>query len=117
MSEWGVGNDYSAPIVIAGLDSPALEWALRRHPVKVVDALDPSSSPEFVITPFEDNPVLVSAYRGQDFIWRQTFSWNSMLSSDWLRWIALREIPLSGENIILWARSDLFIDVPPHTVP
>lgn len=117
MSEWGVGNDYSAPIVIAGLDSPALEWALRRHPVKVVDALDPSSSPEFVITPFEDNPVLVSAYRGQDFIWRQTFSWNSMLSSDWLRWIALREIPLSGENIILWARSDLFIDVPPQTVP
>ena len=31
ISEWSSGNDNSAPVVITGLDSPALEWALREH--------------------------------------------------------------------------------------
>ena len=117
VSEWGVGNDFSAPVVIAGVNSPALEWALRRHQVLVVDALDISSSPYFVITPFENDPVLVAAYRGQDFFWRQTPSWNTTLLNDWVRWVSLREMPQTGETIILWARDDLFIDAPVQPVP
>ena len=117
ISEWSVGDDFSAPVVIAGLDSPALEWALRQHQVTVVDALDISSSPDFVITPFENDPVLVAAYRGQDFSWRQTPSWNVTLPNDWVRWVALREMPQTGETIILWARDDLFIDVPTQPIP
>jgi hypothetical protein len=117
MSEWSVGDDFSVPVVIAGLDSPALEWALRQHQVTVVDALDISSSPDFVITPFENDPVLVAAYRGQDFSWRHTPSWNATLPNDWIRWVALREMPQTGETIILWARDDLFIDVPSQPLP
>jgi hypothetical protein len=112
MSEWGVGNDYSAPVVIVGINSPALEWTLREHQVTMAETLDVTSSPAFVITPPQDNPALASAYRGQDFGWRQTPSWSATLPKDWLRWITLREMPQNGETIILWARDDLFVDAP-----
>lgn len=110
ISEFGVGNDFSAPVVITGINSPALEWALREHSARVVESLDISSAPHFVITPFQTDPVLVAAYRGQDFTWRQTPLWNATLPNDWIRWITLREMPQTGETIILWARDDLFLD-------
>jgi hypothetical protein len=112
LSEWGMGNDNAAPVVIAGLNSPALEWALREHQVLVVESLDISSAPYFVITPLQDNPILASAYRGQDFVWRQTPLWNLALPQEWIRWVALREMPQTGagEAILLWARDDLFLD-------
>ncbi|MBM3180957.1 MAG: hypothetical protein FJZ86_11455 [Chloroflexi bacterium] len=110
ISELGLGNDFSAPVVITGINSSALEWALREHSVSVAASLDISSSPYFVITPQQTDPILVAAYRGQDFTWRQTPLWNAALTRDWIRWITLREMPQSGETIILWARDDLFLD-------
>lgn len=110
ISEFGMGNDTAAPVVILGLDSPALEWTLREHKVQVLDTLDVSSSPYFVVTPYEMDPTLVAAYRGQDFSWRLTPVWDTALSADWIRWITLREMPQTGETIILWARDDLFLD-------
>lgn len=112
LSELGKGNDYAGQVVIVRLDSPALEWALRSHPVQVVDALDPVSSPDFVITPYEMDPALVAAYRGQDFAWSQTPLWKAAVPNMWLRWITLRDMPQTGETIILWARDDLFLDSP-----
>jgi hypothetical protein len=118
ISQWGLGNDYAAPVMIAGVDSPALEWTLREHQVFVVKSLDVSSAPYFVITPLQDDPALSSTYRGQDFTWRQTPLWNSALPQDWIRWVALREMPRNGETIILWARDDLFLDsAPPAATP
>lgn len=110
ISEYGTGNETSATVVIAGLQSPSLEWTLREHPAQVVSSLDAGSSPDFVITPYETDPVLIAAYRGQDFTWRQSPLWSSAESSNWLRWVVLREMPQSGETIILWARDDLFLD-------
>ncbi|MBE0683161.1 MAG: hypothetical protein IH589_14730 [Anaerolineales bacterium] len=110
ISEMGMGNDTSAPVVIVGVDSAALEWTLREHDVQVVDALDAGTSPYFVVTPFEMDPVLVAAYRGQDFSWRQSPMWDAAFPTDWIRWITLREMPQAGETIILWARDDLFLD-------
>lgn len=96
--------------MIVGINSPALEWALREKPVQVVNTLDPTSVPDMVITSFELNPTLVSAYRGQDFNWRQTPIWAATTPDAWFRWVTLREMPQTGEVIILWARSDLFLD-------
>lgn len=110
ISEFGIGNDTSAPVVIAGVNSPALEWLLREHSVRVVESPDISSSPYFVITPYQTDPVLAAAYRGQDFTWRQAPLWSTTLPIDWIRWVTLREMPQSGETIILWARDDLFLD-------
>ena len=81
-------------------------------------ALDISSSPDFVITPLEDNPELASFYRGQDFTWRSSPLWNNAVTvQSWVRWITLREMPQSGESIILWARDDLFFDSASITNP
>jgi len=110
VSEMGTGNDDTASVVIVGINSPALEWAFRENPVQVVNTLDPTSAPDMVITSFELNPTLVSAYRGQDFSWRQTPAWQATTPDAWFRWVTLREMPQTGEVIILWARSDLFLD-------
>lgn len=110
VSELGKGNDNAAPIVIIGMNAPSLEWILREHPVENTTALDATNSPELIITPFQLDPSLVASYRGQDFTWRQTPMWSTALASDWLRWVALREMPQAGETILLWVRSDLFLD-------
>ncbi|MCA1899093.1 MAG: hypothetical protein LDL50_00150, partial [Chloroflexi bacterium] len=112
VSEWGLGDDHAAAVTIAGLDSPALEWLLRERPVSVVQSLDSASAPEIVITPLQDDPALSFAYRGQDFAWRQTPLWDVTVPADWARWTVLRQMPASGETIILWVRDDLFINSP-----
>lgn len=110
VSEYGTGHDYVASVAIMGVNSPAIEWTLRENPVQFVDALDVTSTPDLVITPFQTDPDLASAYRGQDFIWRQTPLWNFAELPGWLRWVSLRQMPQTQEVIILWAKSDLFLD-------
>jgi hypothetical protein len=110
VSEFYTGDDNSASIVILGIDSPALLWSLREFDVQTAQAVDVISAPDIVITPFQDDPILSSAYRGQDFNWRQAPLWNVSPVNAWFRWITLREISYGGETIILWARDDLFID-------
>ncbi|CAG0958910.1 hypothetical protein ANAEL_00506 [Anaerolineales bacterium] len=110
VSEWGIGDDHAAAVTIVGVNSPALEWTLRERRVSVVQSLDAASTPELVITPLQENPVLSSAYRGQDFAWRQTPLWDVTVPQDWIRWVALRQMPTSGETLILWVRDDLFIN-------
>jgi hypothetical protein len=108
-SEWATGQTDALPVTVFRVDSSALLWSLRNHAVKVVVALDPASSPELIVTPPQDNLTLAAAYRGQDFAWRQTPSWDSF-PAFYLRWFTYRELPASSENIVLWVRSDLFID-------
>jgi hypothetical protein len=110
ISEFSLGHDQSQPVLIVGIDSPALEWALRNHSVKVVSALDPQTSPPLFITPVMDNPGLPAAYRGQDFTWRAQPQWEIAQSTDWISWLVFRKLPAESETIILWARDDLFPD-------
>jgi hypothetical protein len=118
LSDWKLGSKFSAPVVIVGINSPALEWVLREHQVTVAAALDTSSAPYFVITPVQqNNPALASSYRGQDFTWRQTPLWNAAPFAAWVRWLTVRDMQQSGETIILWAREDMFLDSQNKTVP
>jgi len=110
VSEFYTGNDTSASIVILGIDSASLVWSLREFDVQIAATLDPTTSPDIVISRFENNPALMAAYRGQDFNWRQTYLWHVSTFDVWVRWITLREISSSTESIILWARDDLFLD-------
>ncbi len=75
----------------------------------VVQALDPASSPELIVTPLQDEPGLTVAYRGQDFNWRQAPVWDS-IPAYFLRWFLYHELPSSSESLVLWVRNDLFID-------
>lgn len=110
VSEFYTGDDNSASIVILGIDSPALVWSLRGFDVQTTQAVDVTTSPDIVITPFQNDPILSSGYRGQDFNWRQTPLWNVSPINAWFRWVTLRDISYGGETIILWARDDVFID-------
>jgi len=110
MSDWSNNNINSQPVTITGINSPALEWLLHDHSVNVVSALDISTSPPIVITTDQDNPALAAGYRGQSFVWRQTPQWGQAHFSDLVDWISFHQMPVTTENIILWVRSDLFID-------
>jgi hypothetical protein len=57
-----------------------------------------------------DDLRLPSAYRGQDFTWRQRVQWDSLPTPEWWRWLVNRQLPRQNETIILWARDDLFPD-------
>lgn len=110
VSEFYTGDDNSASIAILGIDSPALLWSLREFDVQTAQTADATLTPDIVITPFQDYPIISSTYRGQDFNWRQTPLWNVSPINAWFRWVTLREISYGGEAIILWARDDVFID-------
>ncbi len=104
------GDIESQPVTVMGVNSPALEWALRNHDVEVVSVLDPLNAPPIVITPLMSELGLPSAYRGQDFTWRQPLVWENVQGPDWFRWLVYRQLPRETETIILWARDDLFPD-------
>jgi hypothetical protein len=53
---------------------------------------------------------LPSAYRGQDFVWRQRLQWDGLPLPEWWRWLVNRQLPREDETIILWVRDDLFPD-------
>lgn len=110
ISEWSAGHDHAQPATVLMADSPSVLWALRNHAPRLVTNLDPASAPPLVVTPAQDSLNLAAAYRGQDFVWRQTPLWDALLPTDWLRWYVTREMPVESETIVLWARDDLFLD-------
>ena len=110
VSEFSLGHAQSQAVAIMGVNSPALEWSLRNREVEVVSTLDPQIAPPLVITPLMEDLGLPSAYRGQDFIWRQPVLWEGIRGPDWLRWLVYRQLPRENETIILWVRDDLFPD-------
>ncbi len=112
ISEWTTGHAHRLPMVVYGVDSPALLWALRRHRPSAVSVLLPTSAPEMVLTPLQRELGLAAAYRGQDFAWRQSPIWE-VFPSHVFRWLTYRHLPVTSEVIILWVRSDLMVDVQP----
>lgn len=110
LSDIGAGNKHTATVALVGVDSPALEWLLRENPLQNASILDETTAPDFVVTTFEANPALASAYRGQEIVWRVSPIWNDADALAWLRWATLREMPQSNDALILWARVDLFLD-------
>ena len=91
-------------------DSAALQWALRDFPnARYETALSPTESPPVVITEKgADEPRLAQQYRGQDFVWRLYPGWQGAFPPDFINWLAFRQAPLAQEQIILWARTDIF---------
>jgi len=110
LSDWSNYNINAQPVSIVGIDSPALEWLLRGHQISLVSALSPSASPPFAISTDQNNPALAASYRGESFIWRQAPQWGGAAVSDWMRWLAYRQMPQSTETIVFWVRNDLFLD-------
>ncbi len=110
MSDWSATNKNSQPVTLAGVNSPALQWLLRNHTVTVIPAPDTNSAPPIVVTPEQNNPKLAANYRGQDFVWEQNPIWSQTSIFDWVNWLGFHQIPTNTQKVIVWVRSDLFID-------
>jgi hypothetical protein len=110
MSEWSKKDVHAQSVTIVGIDSPALAWLVRERAVSIQSTLDPAAEPPMVVTLDQENPRLAAAYRGQSFVWRRTPLWPESSLSDWLHWLPFHQIPQESDRLILWVRSDLFLD-------
>jgi hypothetical protein len=114
LSRWKAGVNSSLDVTIAGVDSPALLWALRDWNLTVLDDANlgvAGTTPSVVIASDQFTSTdIESTYRGQDLSWRVYPLWNQGLMSDWFKWTILHVFPQRDEKIILWVRTDVFPD-------
>jgi hypothetical protein len=116
ISTWNTGLRDQLEIVVLA-DSPALKWALRHFPnSRFEPALSSTESPPVVITlKGAAEPSLAERYRGQDFVWRVYPGWQGVFPPDIINWLAFHQAPLGQDQIILWARADIFPGGSPDT--
>jgi hypothetical protein len=109
ISEYNTGRRDTLDITIAGLDSPALSWALRdfRNTSTIRDVVSEDTS-SIILTPADKLPPLGDRYRGQKIIWDSQPAWNLMNPQEWPAWLFFRRAPLDSTSIMIWVRSDLF---------
>ena len=109
LSNWNTGFPQMIDI-ISEVDTPSLRWLLRDMPnSRFVNSPAIDERPSLLLTRSgQETPALTAAYRGQDFAWWVLPGWEGMLPPDTISWLAFRQAPTISEQIILWARSDLF---------
>lgn len=109
LSSWNTGLRDQL-VVVSLADTNALRWALRDYPnARFEPSLSPTESPPVVITlKGAEELKLAQNYRGQDFVWRVYPGWPGVFPPDFINWLAFRQAPLSSDQIILWARADIF---------
>ena len=110
VSTYSVGNTHDIEVTVQAADDGLLAWALRDFPhATFVDRLDPVITSPVVIAPLDttSNPTLGSAYVGQGFDLRAT--WTADLSRpEWVTWLAFRAAPTQvNEPVVLWVRQDV----------
>ena len=109
LSEWNRTSRQGIDVVVVNYPSPSLLWALRDYTNVGEDRYLPvSSNPSIAITAAEKIPALAEAYRGQDIVLFKKTSWSLILPEEWIKWYAFREVPQEKQQVILWARTDLF---------
>ncbi len=118
VSEWTTGRRDAIDIRVVGVNSPALQWALRHfYHAQFVQVLSPFETPSVIITPETATPGVSALYRGQDFVWQETPAWSLFLPGEWLSWIIYREAPMQRQGVIAWVRTDRFPQVLSLTNP
>ena len=112
LSTWNTGRLDGLDIVVA-VDSAALRWSLRDHPnatyIPESQAGAIQGQPSLLVTrQTQAEPSLGADYRGQDFLWWTYPDWPEAFPPNLASWIVFRRLPQRQEQIILWARNDLF---------
>jgi hypothetical protein len=109
ISDLNRGYADQLPLTVLNVNSPALHWLFRDWQVQEVSELAPEATPELIITP-QGNVSLSAEYRGEALVLREVADWDHATSANWLKWYVYRQMPLLGEDVILWVRSDLMLD-------
>jgi hypothetical protein len=117
LSTWKTGRRDAIDIIV-GIDTPSLRWVLRSFTnTSYTEGYQPEALPEmgnqslpsiFITRQEVQSPSQTAIYRGQDFVWWQKPEWEGILPSNFLRWLLYRKATWQDEQIILWARGDLF---------
>jgi hypothetical protein len=111
LSEWSTGRSNTIEILL--IDTPSMRWLFRNFPNARYAAdnleLPVGETPAvFVSRKVADTPVSAADYRGQDFGWWRFPDWSGAIPPAWQAWLAYHHEPARQEEVILWARSDLF---------
>ena len=107
--------------IVSDVDHPSLRWAFRNFSdVSFVSLVGPDALASIILTtgsskaglgtPETVTLVQSMAYRGQDFSWAVNPTWTGALPPQWWKWVTTRDGPVQRDNLILWARTDLFPD-------
>jgi hypothetical protein len=76
--------------------------------VEFQEALDPNSSPDFVISSTDAKLASRGDYRGESLVWQQKTIWENLKWYDWANWLAFRDAPTTRQTLLLWINTDLF---------
>jgi len=109
LSEWRTGMRDTLDVVLT-TSAPSLRWEMRNwSDARFLTAVPAGELPSIIINR-EDQPEpnLSIGYRGQGFSWWAYPDWEGPLPENWPSWLVFRDAPLTNNNIILWARGDLF---------
>lgn len=109
LGRWTRGQATAIDIEIAGIKSPALEWALRDiNSVIQSNQVNKNATTPILITPVETALATGVSYRGEKIIWSSEPDFSSMKFWDWIKWLVFRRSPVQTTEILLWVRNDLF---------
>jgi hypothetical protein len=110
VSEWHTGRKDGAEILVT-IEAPSLQWLLRDFPnARFSEPASGEELPVLVITGGENEPRLAASYRGTDFAWLRAPAWPGALPPELLSWLVFRDAPTQTQQVILWARDDVFLD-------
>ncbi len=105
---WNMRRVEPVDMMVAGLDTPGLRWALRGYdPLTFIPFTPPQSQPGLLITPLGVQPEIAHGYQGQSLVWARTVPWREMSAEQVLKWLVNRDVPTLIEELIIWVRVDL----------
>lgn len=109
LGDWNTGRPDSLEVVSL-VDTPSVRWTLRAMPnVRFQTTLNRDEMPDAILTMQDQEQLsLGSAYRGQDFVWWVYPEWDVWTGREWLKWLAFHQGGATQQNVILWARGDMF---------
>jgi hypothetical protein len=110
LSRWNESGFPEQIDLVLTTPAASLRWALRDYQnLRLLDQPPIGELPSIIITTHSQQaPELTASYRGQDFDWWLRAGWTGALPLDLNRWLAFREAPTLPDQVILWARADLF---------
>jgi hypothetical protein len=106
---WTSGQASSIDVEIAGLESPSMNWALKKvEKLTFSNQVNQITSSALLVTPAETALSTETSYRGEKIVWSSTPDIQIMNIWDWIKWTVFRNAPMKNAEIIFWARNDLF---------
>jgi len=105
-------GERNTMVMVVESEAPSLKWSLRDW-YEVVYSIGQESIdvPPVILKSGEQSPPSQTiAYRGQGFGLWIVPAWNGALPADWLKWMVFHQAPQQVEELILWARGDIFPD-------